>query len=458
MTLRARGQTWLRRPTSWLRFLMIPALCGTLATGCYTNSNLTRGHLEPLRQGGWTQELVIRDDLGRNVRLGPNTDVRFLRVDGNWTAWLSGGEICVSPTEVNHCAQARLPGLPWSAVQGMEVRNLEGGTTYVVVLAVVVIVAVVVLMVAGGGKGGGGGGGGGGLKALDGLGKGMTQVARGVGQVARGMANFSYRVLEATARGWRWYGPQLPPGQVDIVVAPPPPAYAPPIYTPLPPALPPAPEPPPPEVAPAPDADGQATTEGPPPPEAAPPAEALPPLPPAPPPPPPVIVRQPMVPLFTPRTTRRGKIRLVTAVDGGSDFTVKGGGTFSAFVGMRLSEVMELGGGLRLFSGPETPDDPHTKSRTSPIAFGRIAAHFDVDSARRVALPIGFDAGGGDSRAYVRLMLGIRIRVWDTLSLGLYPFNPTFVMYSNDDRQRRDLAKDAGWFQFPSTFEVLWTY
>ncbi|MBI5477496.1 MAG: hypothetical protein HY906_01500 [Deltaproteobacteria bacterium] len=130
MRLRGDGQSgWFRLPSSRVRFLVIPALCGALAAGCYSNRHVPRDQLDKLRQGGRSHELVLQDAMGRSTRVGPNSDVRFLRADGNWTAWLPGGEICVSPTAVNHCVDARRGGLPWRLVQGMEVRNLDGGTT-----------------------------------------------------------------------------------------------------------------------------------------------------------------------------------------------------------------------------------------------------------------------------------------------------------------------------------------
>jgi len=235
---------------------------------------------------------------------------------------------------------------------------------------------------------------------------------------ARVAANFSYRVLEATARGWAWYGRSCHPGRSSWSRLRPtrrsrtrlrrtrPPRRRRP--TPGPRAR----------------ARSRAAVRGrlavP-----APPPTAGPPLPPLPPPPPPLpaatVVRRPLAPLFDARARRRAKIRLVASVDGGTDFTLVNGGTFGAYVGMRLNEVFELGGGLRLIASPENPEVAGSPVRASPIAFGRILAHFDVDSARRVALPIGVDAGGGDARAHVRLVLGIRVRIVDTLSLGLYP-------------------------------------
>jgi hypothetical protein len=461
MRSRAEEHAWLRLPSSWVRFLVVPVLCGLMGAGCYSNRHVPKDELADLRRGGWQHDLVLRDAMGRAARLGPNSDVRFLRADGNWTAWLPGGELCVSPTAVNRCLDARHGGLPWQFVQGVEVRNLDGVSTYFVVLGVVVLIAAVVIMVAAGGKGGGGGGGGGGLKLFGGASRaahGVGHVARGTGRAlahgARVAANFSYRVLDATARGWAWYGPALPEESyvvVDPVPAPPlppPPAPAPEA---APPAPAPAPEAAPPAPAPAPNEDGAPPPVAAAPPEAGPP---LPPLPPPPPPPPQLRVRQPLVPLFDPRTTRRGKIRLVLSVDGGTDFTLMTGGTFGAFVGMRLSEVTEIGAGLRLHAYPERPEDTRSPMRTSPIAFGRILGHFDVDAGRRVGFPIGIDAGGGEAKAYFRIVLGIRVRVWDTLSLGFYPFNPTLTYYSDANRQR----DDVGWFSFPSTLELMWTY
>ena len=75
--------------------------------------------------------------------------------------------------------------------------------------------------------------------------------------------------------------------------------------------------------------------------------------------------------------------------------------------------------------------------------------HLALDSRRIVALPIGFDIGSGHSQIHVRGILGIRFRVLPWLNIGLYPFNPTYSRFTNDELKRK-----YQWWSFPTTIDL----
>jgi hypothetical protein len=455
--MRARG-------LSTLELVLVPVLCASLATGCYSNSVITQSDLSGLRRANQHRELVLESADGERTRIGPNSEIRFLRRDGVWTAWVPASELCVTDATVALCGTAagRQRPLRWRSVQGIEVKNFDGLTTYAAVLGTAIIVAVVVLMIAGGGKGGGGGGGG-----LGGIGHAAGGAARGVGHgVAHGAghavragaqagrafaqavdaaARVSYSILDANARGWAWYGPELQFEEVEPAPPPVPPA-APSAYAPLPPLPPPPPAvyggevpPPPPSVY------GDAPAPAPPivPAAVAPPAPL-----------PPLVASTPPAPLFSPLALRRSSVRLVGAVEGGTDFSLGAGGTMAALVGLRLSDVVELGGGARMIATPEQPGVAGSPVRARWLAVGRFLLHCDVDSHRRVALPIGVDAGAGQAELHVRAVLGVRVRLWEDLWLGVYPYNPTYTSFADGLGYR----SSAGWFTFPTTAEVSFAF
>ncbi|HEY3358461.1 MAG TPA: hypothetical protein VGQ83_34760 [Polyangia bacterium] len=402
------------------RLLLVPALCASLVTGCYANTVVT-SDLAGLRQGNRTRELVLQTSAGDRTRIGPNSEVRFLRTDGQWTAWVQANELCVSGDAVALCqAPAGRPArLRWRYVQGVEVKNLDGAATYGAVLGTTVLVAAVVVLVALSAKGGGGGGG----NLLSGMGHGAKAGghavragghagAHALGTAARVTANLTYHVLEATARGWAWYGPEL-----QVVEVAPAPYY--------PSGL----------IAASPVAAPPPVVEGAP----------LPPV---------ATGGRDRAPLFSPEARRRGAVRFVGAVEGGTDFSLGAGGTAAALAGIRVFDALELAGGVRLIAIPDEPGVSGSPVRSRWLAFGRLLAHCDLDSERRVALPIGLDVGGGQAELHLRAVLGLRLRFWEGVSLGVYPYNPTFTSFADGRGERRS----AGWFTFPTTTELSFTF
>ncbi len=161
--------------------------------------------------------------------------------------------------------------------------------------------------------------------------------------------------------------------------------------------------------------------------------------------------RDAVPPAFTWKTRRRGWVRLVGALEGGTDLVLRDGLTSSAFIGVRLFNVLELAAGARLLMHPRADDDP--RLRGTWMGVFRVLAHLDLDAARRIALPLGVDAGGGQPAGYVRIVLGLRVRAWRGLSLGLYPFNPTYT----DLRGLHVHRGYSGW-TFPTTLDVAFSY
>jgi len=152
-------------------------------------------------------------------------------------------------------------------------------------------------------------------------------------------------------------------------------------------------------------------------------------------------------PLFARPARRRANIRLIGLVEGGGDLLIRDGGNAQALVGIRILDVLELAVGAHMMvHRGESQDGPLS---TSWIGVFRLNFHFDLDAKRRVALPIGFDVGLGHATFYARLNLGVRVRLTKRLSLGIYPFNPTYAEFKNTDLRRK-----SGWWSFPSTLDL----
>ncbi len=423
-------------------------LVAAMASGCYSRSIVHGTSVSALQRGNHGQTLVLRDVKGGHVHVDPRSRLRFYRSDGLWTAWVYARDLRVSQQGVFHRGRgdATLQGLSWQNIRGVEVKNLSGGKTYAAVVGTTIIIAAVVIIIVAmvAGKGGGGGGkikvprfrGGHGHAHIGHIGRGAGAAARGL---ARAAGRAGYTLTRAWASGWRWYGPEI---RIQVNV---------PVQTYDAPAGPPTGTPPPTTTAPP---GGDPSAGAPPPPPPAPgagagaaPPNASGPL---------AVPRIQTTPLFTHRALRRSRIRLVTAVEGGSDFTINDGGLWNAFLGMRLRDIFEIGGGVRMLSFQQTDPMGFETRETHWVGYGRFLMHFEVDPWRRVALPFGFDIGGGNPAIYVRAILGIRVRIVDGFSLGLYPFNPTFTYVKNDGGI--DGQRGYSGVTFPTTFEASYAF
>lgn len=436
----------MKKSSKWACSLSLACAAAVLWAGCYSTKTVTADGLLPIVRPANTGELVLEDKKGSPVRLGPNSKIRFIFYDATMTRWIEGRQLMVGPGGV----WEKLSGgkekkwvASWHRIAGAKIKNLNGPKTYGVILGSAAIAGVVVVIVAGGGKGGGSG--------LGGLGKGLGKagkalargasragkgLARGAAHAGRGLARGAAHAGRGLARGAaRIYGP--PHLHVDVhvgaraEVGPPHPADPPPGRPP-----------------------GQAEPPPPPPPETATGPSPL---------PPPVgaerddapIIRKPSHSFAGP-VRRRSAIRFLTTLETGTDLVTHDGMTTTALVGMRLYDVLEISAGAKLLlhRGVELePDGRKQELRTSWIALGRVVAHLDMDTKRRVALPIGFEIGAGHAQIDVRAVLGVRFRLTGYLHLGLYPFNPAYTRFEDEKLERK-----LGWWSFPTTMDLSFSF
>ncbi|MBW2734534.1 MAG: hypothetical protein JRH20_19275 [Deltaproteobacteria bacterium] len=98
--------------------------------------------------------LKARD--GSSVRIDASTKLRFQLRDDRMTDWVRGADLATSSSGV----VLGKTSIPWSDIEGAEVKNFSGGkTAAVTILSAAVVVAVVAYAVSGakGSKGSSGG-------------------------------------------------------------------------------------------------------------------------------------------------------------------------------------------------------------------------------------------------------------------------------------------------------------
>lgn len=157
-------------------------------------------------------------------------------------------------------------------------------------------------------------------------------------------------------------------------------------------------------------------------------------------------------PLFDGSARRQSIVRVVGSFDVERDMSAVARNHLSLAAALRLYNFIELGAGLRWLSS--IPGADGTPRRSDLVAFGRIGIDAELDAHRRFALPFGLDFGaGGDVGAYVKLVFGLRVRVSESWALGLYAFNPTLVHY----RASTGLPELTRW-SFPSGVEATFAF
>jgi hypothetical protein len=157
-------------------------------------------------------------------------------------------------------------------------------------------------------------------------------------------------------------------------------------------------------------------------------------------------------PLFDGSARRQSIVRVVGSLDVERDMSAVARNHLSLAAALRLYNFIELGAGLRWLSS--IPGADGASRRSDLVAFGRVGIDAELDAHRRFALPFALDFGaGGDVAAYVKLVFGLRVRVSESWALGVYAFNPTLVHY----RASTGLPELTRW-SFPSGVEATFAF
>ena len=155
--------------------------------------------------------------------------------------------------------------------------------------------------------------------------------------------------------------------------------------------------------------------------------------------------------LFNEDQSRRARMRILASADFGG---ASGNGRpdvlmQSAFLGVRFSDMFELGGGIRRQMANPTAGD-QVEVDTGVYPYGRMGLHMQLDPRGYVAVPAFVDVGLAPGKTYqIRFGYGLRVRLNEHLYIGMYPFNP-MVQTAGPTGSAR--------LWFPSTFELGGTF
>jgi hypothetical protein len=128
-------------------------------------------------------------------------------------------------------------------------------------------------------------------------------------------------------------------------------------------------------------------------------------------------------PLFDRAAIRRDWIRLVATTEIGSADVNPLSPVTSLCATLRLRNIVELGGGVRMDAQPLDGGG----MRLQYVPFVRAGLNLELDARRRFAIPAFVDIGGASGQTHTRFAIGLRVRVNDRIILGLYPYNPIVV-------------------------------
>ena len=152
--------------------------------------------------------------------------------------------------------------------------------------------------------------------------------------------------------------------------------------------------------------------------------------------------------LFSRSRLRRSIVNPMFTVNSGVDARRPEVLTSSLATTLRLGEAYEIGGGVRHLWLRTTDDHAGVQSLGG---FFRLGMIFGLDAARRFDMSLNFDLGGGrDVDFEFRVNFGLRVQVGRGLYLGVYPFNPRYANYSGD------LAQSQPNWTYPSSLELGW--
>lgn len=161
--------------------------------------------------------------------------------------------------------------------------------------------------------------------------------------------------------------------------------------------------------------------------------------------------------LFSGETLRRSYVQFTASFAGGTDVLSRDGMLGHIALGVRLWDVFAIGGGARLsLDAPSSLPGRAQGWRQEPLGFFRVGLHLELDPTYRAAIPLTVDFGGGPGvRFHWKLNVGLRVRLWRHISVGLFLFNPTYTHIKG--RPGSGVAERA-WWSFPTTLELSYHF
>lgn len=128
-------------------------------------------------------------------------------------------------------------------------------------------------------------------------------------------------------------------------------------------------------------------------------------------------------PLFTGGARRKAVIKglvaleTTTASDSGGKLHLQPG----ALVGARLGNFFELGAAARNVSRGD-------EGSQQTVVAAHAGVHGELGADRRFAVPLSVDVGAGkDISNYARINWGLRVRIYDELTIGVHPASPSYI-------------------------------
>lgn len=156
--------------------------------------------------------------------------------------------------------------------------------------------------------------------------------------------------------------------------------------------------------------------------------------------------------LFDGVDRRRASYRIGAALDFGAPIDRRHAWSAGAVPMLRITDLFEIGGGLRLLGRGQSVDR---------VWLGRVGLHAELDARRRFALPFSLDFGGSSTVSFhARLNFGLRVRVVDAWSIGLYPVNPTYTRLRTQPLALSGAGQPepVPHWSFPTTIETSFTF
>lgn len=138
--------------------------------------------------------------------------------------------------------------------------------------------------------------------------------------------------------------------------------------------------------------------------------------------------------LFSGSARRKSAVRFTLSGDTAVDTLRAGSLVERLSLGVRLGDLVELGGGLGYAWVPGATE------RHDLFGFVRLGLHLPLDAAHKYAIPLGLDFGTYMPDGYLRvkharLDLGLRRRIGDDLFVGAYLFNPTYLATNREEKR-----------------------